>query len=368
MTRPELCSLVVDDEPIIRKGLARLLEGQGHQVRMAATAEEALAQLEAQPADLVVSDIEMPGMDGMELLREITLRWPETGVVMITGQTDVRMAVECLENGALDYINKPFQIEEARARITQALQKRDLIQANRDYRRHLEERVQEQAQRIRELSVVAVQALAHALEAKDAYTRGHSGRVCVYATAIAREMGLPHATLHDLRIGAELHDIGKIGVREIVLLKPSKLTDAEYDHIKLHPVIGERILRPLLGEHPDSLAVVRSHHERPDGKGFPDGLSGDAIPLVARITACADTFDAMTSARPYREAKPAAVAREEIGGCGGTQLDADVVAAFLKAYPDASMLPVETPGRPAFRTGASAGRSDGPSRRRGSRG
>lgn len=356
--------LVVDDEPIIRKGLVRLLEGQGLEVRSAANGDEALSLLNDEPADIIVSDIEMPGMDGVTLLTEVRRRWPETGVVMVTGQTDVRTAVSCLEQGALDYITKPFQIEEARARIAQAIEKRTLLEANRDYQKHLEERVREQADRIRELSVVAVQALAHALEAKDAYTRGHSARVCAYAIAIARAMGLPQAMLHDLRIGAELHDIGKIGVRELVLLKPAKLTEAEYEHVKLHPVIGERILKPLLGDHPDALSVVRSHHERPDGKGFPDGLKADAIPLVARITAAADTFDAMTSVRPYREAKPAAVARQELKKCAGTQLDEDVVEGFLAAYPDAAELPIETPGRPAFRTGESSGRRDGPSRRR----
>jgi len=361
---PRLRCLVVDDEPIIRKGLVRLLEGQNYETRAASSAEEALGMLEAEAADLVVSDIEMPGMDGVTLLGEISRRWPDTGVLMVTGQTDVRMAVQCLERGALDYITKPFQIEEARARIAQAIEKRDLILANRDYRRHLEERVREQAERIRELSVVAVQALAHALEAKDAYTRGHSSRVCAYSSAIARELGLSAAELNDLRTGAELHDIGKIGVREMVLLKPSRLTEEEYDHIKLHPVIGERILKPLLGDHPSALAVVRSHHERPDGLGFPDRLAGDAIPLVARITACADTFDAMTSARPYREAKSAEQAREELRRCAGTQLDAAVVEAFLKAYPDPAQLPIPTPGRPAFRTGSSSGRRDGPSRRK----
>jgi response regulator RpfG family c-di-GMP phosphodiesterase len=356
--------LVVDDDPVIRKGLSLLLEGQGCEVRQAAAGDEALARLAEQPADLVVTDIEMPGMDGVALLREIRLRWPDTGVVMVTGQTDVRTAVACLDQGALDYISKPFQIEEARARIAQAMEKRTLIEANRDYQRHLEERVREQAERIRELSVVAVQALAHALEAKDAYTRGHSSRVCAYSDAIARELGLSQHQRQELRIGAELHDIGKIGVREVVLLKPARLTEAEYEHIKLHPVIGERILRPLLGQHPEALAVVRSHHERQDGSGFPDGLAGEAVPVVARIAAAADTFDAMTSARPYREAKPAAQACEELRRIAGSQLDAEVVEAFLTAYPDPAALPIATPGRPAFRTGESSGRRDGPSRRR----
>ena len=363
----QLRCLVVEDEAMIRNGLTRLLEGRGYDVRSAGNGEEALELLEMIPADLVVSDIEMPGMDGVSLLKEVRSRWPETGVLMITGQTDVHTAVSCLALGALDYITKPFQLEEVRARVTQALEKRALILQNQFYQKHLEERVTEQALRIRELSVVAVQALAHALEAKDSYTRGHSARVCAYARAIAQELELPEHLVHDLRIGAELHDIGKIGVRELILLKPSKLTDAEYDHIKLHPVIGERILGPLLHDQPSSLQVVRSHHERPDGLGFPDGLKGDAIPLVARITAVADTFDAMTSVRPYRDAKTAEGAVEEMRKVAGTQLDREAVAAFLRAYPDVSKLPIATPGRPAFRADGSGKRADGPSRRRNSR-
>jgi putative nucleotidyltransferase with HDIG domain len=336
--------LVVDDEPALRSVLYRVLSAEGYSCREAESAADALRQLEAEPADLVLSDIHMPGMDGTELLAEVRRRWPDTGVVMITAVTDVRTAVECLSRGALDYLGKPFQVEEVGARVKQALGKRRLILENRDYQLNLESKVRAQAERIRELFLEGVQALAHALEAKDAYTRGHSARVSAYATATARAMGLDADLVAEIRLGGELHDIGKIGVRESVLLKPGRLTDEEYLHIQEHTIIGERILAPLARDHPRVLQIVRSHHERPDGRGFPDRMVGADIPLVARVTAVADTFDAMTTARPYRTARPPEAGLEELSKYAGSQFDTEVVQGFLAAFPNVSALPITTPG------------------------
>ena len=335
--------LVVDDEPGVRSVLVRLLTSRGYEVREAVNGREAVAALEREPFDLVLSDIHMPEVTGVQLLAEVRQRWPEVGVVMITGVPEVQVAVACLAQGALDYMGKPFQVEEALARVQQALEKRRLILENRDYQLNLEGKVRVQADRIKELFVVGVQALAHALEAKDAYTRGHSARVAAYATATARAMGLDEDLVVEVQVGGELHDIGKIGVREAVLLKPGKLAPDEYQHIKQHPVIGERILQPLLKDKPRVLAIVRSHHERPDGRGFPDGLVGAVIPLAARITAVGDTFDAMTTARPYRAPRPAAEALNELVRFSGTQFDPDAVQGFLRAFPDAQALPIATP-------------------------
>ena len=344
MTSPQpVRCLVVDDEASLRTVLVRLLRTQGHECREADSGEAALALLERQPADLVLSDIHMPRMDGKELLAEIRKRWPDTGVVMITAVTDVGTAVGCLNQGALDYLAKPFQVEEALARVKQALEKRRLVLENRDYQNNLEAKVRQQAGRLRELFVEGVQALAHALEAKDAYTRGHSARVSAYATTMASRMGLEADLVSQIKLGGELHDIGKIGVREAVLFKPERLTHDEYVHIQQHTIIGERILAPLVKDHPRVLEIVRSHHERPDGLGFPDRLKGEAIPLVARITAVADTFDAMTTARPYRPSRPAAAAIAELKACARTQFDADAVDAFLGAFPDPAQLPIPTP-------------------------
>jgi len=340
--KPLRC-LVVDDEPHLRSILVRLLTAEGLACRSAGSGREALIELEREPAELVVSDIRMPEMDGIQLLAHVRARWPDTGVVMITAVSDVSSAIWCLTQGALDYVAKPFQVDDVKARVRQALEKRRLILENRDYQHNLERRVELQAHRIEQLFLEGVQSLAHALEAKDPYTRGHSARVASYAGAIARTLGLDAETLEDLRIGAELHDVGKIGVRESVLLKPSRLTEAEYQHIMEHTVIGEKILTPLLRDRPRVLQVVRSHHERLDGTGLPDRLRGDAVPLVARVVSVADAFDAMTTGRPYVAPRGPGAALEELHAASGSQFDRDAVAAFERTFSDVSRLPIATP-------------------------
>lgn len=330
--------LVVDDEVMLRRVMVRVLTGAGYETVEAGSGIEALDRLGRGPFDLVISDIHMPGMDGMQLLAQVRALWPDIGVVMITAVTDVQTAVACLNQGALDYVSKPFQVDEVLARVRQALERRRLVMENRNYQRTLEQRVREQAIRIRDLFVLAVQTLAHALEAKDPYTRGHSMRVAQYSTAIAGAMGLDPETVAEVRLGAELHDVGKIGVREAVLLKPGGLDEQEYLHIMQHTLIGERILQPLLQEHPLVLQIVRSHHERLDGRGFPDRLSGEHIALTTRIVTVSDTFDAMTTARPYRIARDAKSAVDELVRCAGTQFDPDVVEAFKRAFPNPAMM------------------------------
>ena len=342
-TERALNCLVVDDEPNLRRILVRLLTGEGFACREAGNGAEALRELEREPADLVVSDIRMPEMDGIQLLPELRRRWPDSAVVMVTAVSDVRNAIWCLTQGALDYVAKPFQVEDVQARVRQALEKRRLLLENRDYQVNLERKVEGQARRIEELFVVGVQSLAHALEAKDPYTRGHSARVASYATAVARALGLDAVAVEDLRIGAELHDVGKIGVRESVLNKPAKLSDEEYLHIMEHTVIGEKILTPLLKDRPRILHIVRSHHERMDGGGLPDGLKGEDIPHAARIVTVVDAFDAMTTGRAYRPALAASIVMEELHAESGRQFDPDVVAAFERAFTDVARLPIATP-------------------------
>jgi len=335
--------LVVDDEPRLRRVLVRLLEGEGFTCREAGSGTEALEMLQQEPVPLVISDLRMPQMDGVTLLREIVSRWPDTAVVVVTAVAEVESAVACLQLGALDYVAKPFHLDEVRARVMQALDKRRLILENRSYQLGLEDRVRVQARRIEEIFLEGVQALVQALEEKDAYTRGHSARVAHYALAVARQLKLEEETLDTIALGAELHDVGKIGVREAVLSKPGKLTDDEYRHIMEHTVIGARILGPLMRDAPDALAIVRSHHERLDGTGFPDGLKGDAIPLVARIVTVADSFDAMTSGRPYRPSLSVQQAVRELQEGKGVQFEPQCVEAFLRAFPDVAALPLPTP-------------------------
>jgi putative two-component system response regulator len=307
------------------------MEADGFVCDEAASGVDALALLEQHPTPLVLTDYHMPRMDGGEMLRSIIARWPDTAVVVITAVSDVDIAVRCLEAGALDYVTKPFSIEEVRGRVGQALEKRRLLLENRAYRDDLEERVTMQARKYEELFLASLHSLAEALEVKDAYTWGHSTRVSRYAMAIARELNVVPQALDQLELGSRLHDIGKIGVREAVLNKEGPLTDAEYAHVMEHPVIGWRLLAPLLHEMPHALAVVRSHHERFDGRGLPDQLRGYEIPLEARITAVADSFDAMTSGRPYRAGMSVEDAVAELRRCSGSQFDPACVVAFERA-------------------------------------
>lgn len=323
--------LVVDDEAPLRAVLRRLMEDEGYDCREAASGEEALRCMAEAPPALLLSDYHMPGMSGIDLLRAVQQRWPDTAVVMITGDGDADQIVRCLDEGAMDYVTKPCRAEKVRGRVRQVMEKRRLLLENRAYRAALEARVAAQAQQYEELYLAALQSLADALEVKDAYTWGHSTRVSRFAAAIARELGVAGALAQQIELGARLHDIGKIGVREAILNKGGRLTDDEYAHVMEHPVIGWRILAPLLRDAPHALAVVRSHHERFDGTGAPDGLPGQAIPLEARIVAVADAFDAMTSGRSYRAGMAVTEAIAELRRCAGTQFDPGCVAAFERA-------------------------------------
>jgi response regulator RpfG family c-di-GMP phosphodiesterase len=333
--------LVVDDEPQVRRSVVRILNRQGFACLEAANGREGLEQIEAHPdLPLVISDLRMPEMDGLAFLRAVRQRSPDSAVVMLSGQAETETAVECLREGATDFLLKPLTLAEVQTRVTRALERRALLLQNRFYQQHLERRVREQAQRIEELFLEGVQMLARALEAKDAYTAGHSIRVSHYSVETAIRLGFAGEALESIRLGGELHDIGKIGTRESVLHKPGQLTDEEFRQITEHPALGERMLSPLARERPTVLRIVRSHHERLDGRGFPDGLQGESIPIEARIVAVADSFDAMTTRRPYRNPLRPTEALQELRRVAGTQLDADAVAAFATAFPDLGALPL----------------------------
>ena len=340
--QPPVHCLVVDDEPRLRQVLLHLMRTDGFRCFEAGNGVEALEMLERQEVSLVMSDMRMPRMDGIELLKQIRARWPDTAVVMITAVADVEVAVSCLASGAMDYLTKPFHLEEVRARVKQALEKRRLVLENREYQQHLEMRVDEQARRLENLFLASIRALAEALELKDAYTRGHSMRVSKYSGIIARALHLDEETVRQIELGGQLHDVGKIGVREDVLNKPGKLTPDEYQHIMTHPLLGWRILEPLMSDAPIALNVVRSHHERVDGRGVPDQLRGEAIPIEARIVAVADALDAMMSGRPYRgEEMQMEDALAELTGNCDSQFDRAVVDATLRAIDagDLQLLP-----------------------------
>lgn len=331
--------LIVDDDPDIRAALTRILQAREYQVLAATNGDEAVAQLEqAGPVPLVISDIHMPGRDGLWLLGELQRRFPDSAVIMLTGDADVSTAVECLTRGAMDYLPKPMLVGEVQARVEQALEKRRLrleVRRLRErYQADLERQVLELSRKNEAMFLAQVQMAVRMLEAKDRYTRGHSDRVADYAVATARVLGVPAATLEEIRLGGSLHDIGKIGTRDAVLNKPGPLTADEVDEVRRHTIEGEEMLAVLRPDHPEVLQIVRWHHERVDGSGFPDGLRGEAIPFCARIVAVVDAFDAMTTTRAYREPERPDRACEELRRCAGTHFDRDVVEAFLAAFPD----------------------------------
>ncbi len=319
--------LIVDDEAPIRKLLRRKLSGEGYQCEEADGAEQALNMLATNPIALVILDIKMPGKSGIELLPKIKSGYPDTVVIMATAVNDINVAVQCLKQGADDYICKPFNLEEVSLSVQRALEKRRLQLEIREYQQYLEERIEEQTGEIRKLFLGAIEALVSALEAKDKYTGGHSRRVTEIALALGNELGLSAQDMEDLRWGTLLHDMGKIAVDQVIQNKLGKLTREEYEHIMIHAHVGAEIVRPMVSE--KITEMIEHHHDHYDGSGLHQVIAGDDIPLGARILAVADAFDAMISDRPYRSAMSITEIVEEIKRCAGTQFDPIVVAAFL---------------------------------------
>ena len=322
--------LAVDDEESIRAILRTILEGEGYLCDTAASADEAINRLRENQYDVILTDIMMPGISGIELLELVREREDEIAVIMLTALNDIDVSIRALKSGAYDYISKPFRLDDVTISIEMALQKRALILENRDYQRNLEKKVLEQSRKIQASFIKSIEALARTLEAKDPETRDHSLRVTEYSVRTAEEMGLSPAEVEDIRVAAALHDIGKIGISDVILDKDRALREEEVEHIQRHPLIAAEILGPI-DELKEIIHLIKHHHENYDGSGYPTGIAGDEIPLGSRIIAVADTFDAITSTRPYRKAKTELFAVEEIKKYSGSQFDPDVIAAFLQA-------------------------------------
>ena len=323
---------------MVRTAIIRLVESFGLECLEAGDGEEALAVLAREgEVPVCIADLHMPNMNGIELLKRLRARYPDMAVLILTGVADVDSAVECMQLGALDYLAKPVQADEVRLRLMRALEKRDLVLQNRFYQQTLESRVKDLTERNRQSLINGVEMLVFALEAKDPYTSGHSLRVTELAVKTAVQFGFTGPSLAQVELGSKLHDIGKIGIKESVLNKPGPLSPEEFDHVKLHVVLGERILKPFLEEQPSALRIVRSHHERLDGSGFPDGISGSDIPLEARIVAVVDAYDAMITNRAYRPPREPGAAVAELRRGSGSQFDPEVVDAFVRAHPRLGM-------------------------------
>ena len=333
--------LIVDDEPAVRKVLVTLLSQAGIPCSAAADPSEALTLLENTPFQAVISDLRMGSASGFELLREVRARFPNLAFLMATAVNDVRVGVQAMKQGADDYLVKPFDIDLVVASLQRALERKRLEREVENYRRHLEEMVSARTLELRgamtelELSHSAtLEALGSAIDLRDGSTAGHSRRVLLYSVKIAEQMGGMQKQLKTLAMGAWLHDIGKLGIPDGILLKPGALSPEEREIMERHVQLGYDLVKgiPFLA---DAAELVLAHHERHNGSGYPRRLRGNQIPKSARIFAVADSFDAMTSDRPYRSALSIQKARSVIANDRGVLFDEEVVDAFLALNEDA---------------------------------
>ena len=330
--------LIVDDEPEIRNVLHDFL-CESYRCEAVGSAEEALARLSTEEFDLIISDITMKGMSGLEFVPYALNLAPELVIIMISGMQTIESAIGALRTGAFDYIMKPFDLRHVEVAIQRALKHHELLQAKRRYEHYLEDLIRQRTDELNQaLSSVedsyrmTLKALAAALETRDTDTHGHSERVVTFSLRLGREMGLDKDQLRSLEFGSLLHDIGKIGIPDAILRKPTRLTDEEWEKMRQHPQLGERILcgiKFLEG----AARVVGQHHEKWDGSGYPRGLRAEEIDLNARIFAVADAFDAIISHRVYRAGKSYELAAAELDRCAGQHFDHQVVAAFYRVPP-----------------------------------
>lgn len=349
--------LVVDDEPMIREILRETLEQDGHRVTEAENGKVACERIESVAFDLILTDVKMPVMDGFTLMKNLGDLTDQIPVVVITSFGDIDVAVDAIRLGAYDYVVKPFNISQVSLSVRRALERRRLLLENLQYKKSLEHKVVEKTidlirknkkleqqakllegllRDLRESYEATLDAMVSAIESRDCETKHHCRRVQAYAVMLAQKLAVPAEELMDISYGALLHDVGKIGVPDSILLKPGKLTEEEWKTMRSHTQIGYQMIsrvKFLKG----AAEIVRYHHERWDGGGYPEGIAGVDIPRGARIFSIIDTFDAITSKRPYKEALPIQVARDEIKKCSGTQFDPAIVDAFLK-IPDQELI------------------------------
>ncbi len=327
--------LVVEDEDALREIVCSLLQERGYATMEAANGALALERLKGGSFHLVLSDIIMPEMNGLQFLQKCRDLYPDVPVIMLSALHDIRIALEAIRTGAYDYVVKPFEKDHLYLTVERAIERQRLVEENRRYQIHLEDLIRDRTERL-EATLQEVQrsydftleALGNALDFKDSETEGHSKRVTAFSIAIAHAMGVKHDDLRTIARGAYLHDIGKMAIPDSILRKPGPLTEQETVLMRTHCQRGYELIARVHYLH-DAAQIVLSHQEFFDGTGYPRGLRGEQIPLGARIFAVADCLDAMTSDRPYRRALSLDKAREEISAFSGTQFDPAVVNVFL---------------------------------------
>ena len=329
--------LVVDDEDTIRTALARFLRGQGYEVEVVESGAEALAALERQRFVVMLCDVRMPEMTGLDVVPRALRLDADLAILMLTAVNDAATATDALSHGAMDYLVKPIELAELQRAVERAAHRRHLEMERRRVEEHIRDEValrtaelEREKAALHALTIGIAETLINAMEAKDVYLRGHSSRVADLAASIADELGLDPDLVENVRLAGRLHDVGKIGIREEVLNKPSSLTTEEFEHVKDHVRIGMEILSPL--KHiPVALEFVHDHHEHFDGKGYPRGRKGTQISIGGRILAACDAFDALTSKRAFREAMDARATLEYLETTAlGHLLDPNVFAALKR--------------------------------------
>jgi putative nucleotidyltransferase with HDIG domain len=338
--RPERI-LVVDDETWITDVLAEQLAIEGFDADVTNNSEDVMDMLAQKPYDLAILDIYMPPPDGLTLLQEIRQTYPFLAVLMLTAFSDADTASKAMREGATDYIVKPYQNAQLVSRIERAFEHSQLLRERAEAQQILERRVDEQTHKLRSQSRqlsqmlervlvtyrATLKALEAALDVRDQSAPGHCRRVAKLAVQLATRLGLKGNNLVILEHGALLHDIGKMGIPDMILMKPGPLTDEEWVTMRKHPEIGCDIVGHI-DFLQDALPIIRHHHEHFDGSGYPDGLRGEEIPILARIFAVADSFDAQTSKRPYKEVHSPEVALRNIQEDSGTLYDPRIVDEF----------------------------------------
>jgi putative two-component system response regulator len=328
--------LIVDDEETIRLALRKFLRSRGYEVEIAGSGDQAMECLDKGSFSLMLCDVRMPGMTGVQVVPLARQKDRDLAIIMLTAVNDAATATEVLASGATDYLMKPVELADLQQAVDRALRKRDELIDLRRVDMLIREEValrtaelEMEKESLRLMSVSIAETLINAMEAKDLYLRGHSQRVAELAGHLAEELGLDETTCEDLRVAGRLHDVGKIGIREAILNKPDRLTLEEFEHVKRHVQIGLDILAPLF-HIKNPLHYVKHHHERWDGAGYPQGLAGDDIPMGARILCAADTFDALTSKRAYREPLAPLAALEHLRIDSGKQFDPSVYDALVR--------------------------------------
>jgi len=329
--------LIVDDEEGIRLALRTFLSTSGYEVTTASSGEEALAAVQAGPKfSLMLCDVRMPGMSGVQLVPKVLEIDPDMAVMMLSAVNDASTATEVLSSGAMDYLMKPFELEDLERSIERILHRRNLLVEQRNFEWLIREEVAARTDELfaerqvtQQMSVAVIEALIKAQEAKDVYLPGHSQRVADLAASIASAMGLDDELVEDVRLAGRLHDVGKIGVRESVLNKPDRLTPEEVEHVQDSVRMGVEILSPL--KHlARILPYIQDHQEHWDGSGYPKRLVGPESAIGGRILHLADAFDAMTSRRAFREPMAPQRAMEILAKEAGVEFDPEVFHAFTK--------------------------------------